>query len=145
MIRAKLYKGLCDGTMNVRTLFDDEKIKLLSGLKCSYCGSASDLALDHIFPQKFGGKDVGDNLIYACRPCNSSKGKKDLMEWMESREQFPPLMILRRYLKLILEFCVRENLMDSLIEDLRNKNYPFKIEYVPVSFPKPNLLRMTME
>jgi hypothetical protein len=64
---------------------------------------------------------------------------------MESREQFPPLMILRRYLKLILEFCVRENLMDSLIEDLRNKNYPFKIEYVPVSFPKPNLLRMTME
>ena len=80
MIRAKLYKGLCDGTMNVRTLFDDEKIKLLSGQKCSYCGSSSNLALDHIFPQKFGGKDAGDNLIYACRSCNSSKGKKGLDE-----------------------------------------------------------------
>ena len=145
MIRAKLFKGLCDGSMNIRTLFEDEKIKLLSGQKCSYCGSINDLALDHIFPKKFGGKDVGDNLIYACRSCNSSKGKKDLMEWMKSREQFPPLMVLRRYLKLIVEFCVRENLMDFFAEDLRNQDYPFKIEYIPVSFPKPSLLRITME
>jgi len=80
MIRAKLYKGLCDGTMNVSTLFDDEKVKLISGYKCSYCGSSNNLSLDHIFPQKLGGKDTGDNLIYACKSCNSSKGKKDLME-----------------------------------------------------------------
>ncbi len=145
MIRAKLFKGLCDGTMNVRSLFDDEKIKLLSGKKCSYCGSAKDLALDHIFPQKFGGKDVGDNLIYACRSCNSSKGKKDLMEWMVSKRQFPPLMILRRYLKLIIEFCENENLMGVSVEDLENRNYPFNIQYVPVSFPEPNLLIITME
>ena len=145
MIRARLFKGLCDGTMNVRTLFDDEKIKLLSGQKCSYCGSSDNLALDHIFPQKLGGNDAGDNLIYACRHCNSSKGKKDLMEWMHSKDQFPPLMILRRYLKLIIEFCDTRNLMDSPIENLRNQNYPFNIELVPVSFPKPNLLEMTME
>ena len=76
MIRAKLFKGLIDGTMNIGTLFDDEKIKLLSGCKCNYCGSIEHLALDHIFAKKFGGKDAGDNLIYACRSCNSSKGKK---------------------------------------------------------------------
>ena len=145
MIRAKLYKGLCDGTMNVRTLFDDEKIKLLTGQKCSYCGSSSNLALDHIFPQKFGGQDAGDNLIYACKSCNSSKGKKDLMEWMNSKNQFPPLMILRRYLKLIIEFCDKENFMESSIEELRNQNYPFNIELVPLNFPKPNLLKMVME
>lgn len=28
VIRAKLFKGLKDGTMNMRTIFDDEKIKL---------------------------------------------------------------------------------------------------------------------
>ena len=28
MIRAKLFKGLKNGTMNMRTIFDDEKIKL---------------------------------------------------------------------------------------------------------------------
>jgi len=142
MIRAKLFKGLMDGTMNIRSLFDDEKIKLVSGQKCSYCGSKNNLALDHIFPQKFGGEDVGDNLIYACRSCNSSKGKKDLMEWMDSKNLFPPLMILRRYLKLIVEFCIKENLMSLPIENLRNKNYPFNIELVPVSYPKPNLLKM---
>ena len=76
MVRAKLFKGLIDGSMNIRTIFDDEKVKLLSGNKCSYCGSTENLTLDHIFPQKLGGKDVGDNLIYACRSCNSSKGKK---------------------------------------------------------------------
>ena len=81
MIRAKLYKGLYNGTMNVRTLFDDEKIKLLSGQKCSYCGSLDNLALDHIFPQKFGGKDAGDNLIYACRSCNSSRVLKGLGDY----------------------------------------------------------------
>jgi hypothetical protein len=103
MIRAKLYKGLCDGTMNVRTLFDDEKIKFLSGQKCSYCGSTNNLALDHIFPQKFGGQDAGDNLVYACRSCNSSKGKKDLMEWMTAQKQFPPLMIW------VWLFCIFKN------------------------------------
>lgn len=30
MIRAKLFKGLIEGSMNIRTIFDDEKIKLLS-------------------------------------------------------------------------------------------------------------------
>ena len=58
MIRARLFKGLMEGSMNIRTIFDDEKIKLLSGNKCSYCGVTHNLALDHIFPQKFGGKDI---------------------------------------------------------------------------------------
>lgn len=31
MIRAKLFKGLKNGTMNMRTIFDDEKIKLQTG------------------------------------------------------------------------------------------------------------------
>jgi hypothetical protein len=52
MIRAKLFKGLKDGTMNMRTIFDDEKIKLQTGQICNYCGSADKLALDHIFLTK---------------------------------------------------------------------------------------------
>ena len=144
MIRAKLFKGLMDGSMNIRTIFDDEKIKLLSGIRCSYCGATNDLALDHIFPQKYGGKDAGDNLIYACRSCNSSKGKKDLMEWMEYKNSFPPLMILRRYLKLVITYCIENNLMGSQVKDLTNKNLSFKIEYIPISYPKPNSLTLVV-
>jgi len=140
MIRAKLFKGLMNGSMNIRTIFDDEKIKLLSGNKCSYCSASGKLALDHLFPKKLGGKDTGDNLIYACQSCNSSKGKKDLMEWMKSKDTFPPLMILRRYLKLIILFCLENNLMDLKVEDLQSQNLPFKLEFIPINYPKPSEL-----
>ncbi len=145
MIRAKLFKGLVDETMNIRTMFDDEKIKLLSGSKCSYCGSTENLSLDHIFAKKLGGKDEGDNLIYACQSCNSSKGKKDLMEWMDYKKTFPPLMILRRYLKLVVIYCVENNLMEYSVSELKNQKHPFNIEYVPVSYPKPNSLVLVAE
>lgn len=56
MIRAKLFKSLKDGTMNMRTIFDDEKIKIQTGGICNYCGSIEKLSLDHIFPQKLGEK-----------------------------------------------------------------------------------------
>jgi len=116
MIRARLLKGLKDGTMNMRTIFDDEKIKLQTGSICNYCGSVEKLTLDHIFPQKFGGQDEAENLIFACKSCNSSKGKRDLMEWMNLRGQFLPLMIIRRYLKLIFNYCNENGLLDKKIE-----------------------------
>jgi len=145
MIRAKLFKGLIDGKMNIGTMFDDEKIKLLSGSKCSYCGSTENLALDHIFPQKLGGKDAGDNLIYACRPCNSSKGKKDMMEWMDCKNVFPPLMILRRYLKLVVFYCIENDLMTHSVGDMKGRGYPFNIEYLPKRYPKPCELVLVAE
>lgn len=79
IIRSRLYKGLMTGTMNIHTLLDDEKVKLEVGKHCSYCGVEGKLALDHLIPRFSGGQDTGDNLIYACRSCNSSKGKLDLM------------------------------------------------------------------
>ncbi|WP_339699615.1 HNH endonuclease signature motif containing protein [Algoriphagus aquimarinus] len=145
MIRAKLFKGLKDGTMNMKSIFDDEKIKLKTGTICNYCGSAERLALDHIFPKKFGGLDDAENLIFACRSCNSSKGKKDLIEWMNTRDKFLPLMIIRRYLKLTYKYCVSHELLDKKIEELMNLELPFKIELLPTKFPKPNLLVLNME
>jgi len=140
MIRAKLFKGLKNGTMNMRTIFDDEKIKIQTGKICNYCGSTEKLALDHIFPQKYGGKDKAENLIFACRTCNSSKGKKDLMEWMAFRGQFLPLMIIRRYLKLTFNYCNENELLDKKIEELKLMELPFRIDLLPTSFPKPNEL-----
>ena len=140
MIRAKLFKGLKEGTMNMRTIFDDEKIKLETGLICNYCGSTERLSLDHIFPQKFGGQDNAENLILACLFCNSSKGKKDLMEWMNFRGQFLPLMVIRRYLKLTFGYCIENQLIDKKIEELTDMELPFKINLLPTSYPKPNQL-----
>lgn len=145
MIRAKLFKGLKDGTINMRTIFDDEKIKLQTGTICNYCGSADKLALDHIFPQKLGGRDDAENLIFACRSCNSSKGKKDLMEWMAFRGQFLPLMIIRRYLKLTFNYCSEHNLLDKTIDELIDMQLPFRIDLLPTKFPKPNELKLNID
>lgn len=145
MIRAKLFKGLKNGTMNMRTIFDDEKVKLQTGKVCNYCGSSEKLALDHIFPQKYGGQDNAENLIFACRTCNSSKGKKDLMEWMLFREKFLPLMVIRRYLKLTYSYCQHNGLLDKNIDDLRELKLPFRIDLLPTKYPKPNEIVLSIE
>jgi hypothetical protein len=144
IIRAKLFKGLKDGTMNIRSLFDDEKIKIQTGQICNYCGSPEKLALDHIFPLKYNGKDNADNLILACKTCNSSKGKKDLIEWMIYRKKFLPLMIIRRYLKLTYNYCSEYGLLDNKIEDIKDMELPFKIELLPTSYPRPNELSLNI-
>jgi hypothetical protein len=145
MIRSRLFKGLKEGKLNMRSIFDDEKIKLQTGQICNYCGSTEKLAIDHIFPLKLGGKDDAENLIFACRSCNSSKGKKDLMDWMSIRGQFLPLMIIRRYLKLTYYYCIENNLLGANIEDLKDLELPFRIDLLPTSFPNPNELIMNIE
>ena len=38
--------------------------------------------LDHVTPLSKGGAHVIENLVPACRPCNSSKGDKLLADWI---------------------------------------------------------------
>lgn len=140
IIRARLYKGLMDGTMKIGSIFEDEKIKIGSGNICNYCGGSGPLALDHVFPRFVGGQDRGDNLIYACRSCNSSKGKKDLMEWMHEKNQFPPLMVLRRYLKLAIDWSVTNEAMEVDLQNANGIGLPFKPDFVPTQFPTPDTL-----
>lgn len=48
--------------------------------KCVYCkGDAK--CLDHVIPLSRGGHDTIDNLVAACKSCNTSKGRKLLTEW----------------------------------------------------------------
>ena len=102
MIRSRLNKGLLSGTMNIRTLFDDEREKITHDKACHHCGAKGKLALDHLFSREMGGSDSADNLVWSCKHCNSSKGKLDYLEWMQKRGEFPPLLLLRRYLKLVV-------------------------------------------
>lgn len=51
------------------------------GYACVYCGSQLSLSLDHVIPQSRGGAHTLDNLVTACRRCNSSKGARTPEEW----------------------------------------------------------------
>jgi len=45
----------------------------LYGLPCHWCGEPADTA-DHLIPRAMGGESTPDNLVPACRSCNSRRG-----------------------------------------------------------------------
>lgn len=64
---------------------DEAAIYEQAGYMCIYCGATEDLALDHIVPLAGGGPHSEENLVVACRSCNSSKGAKPLEDWLQTR------------------------------------------------------------
>lgn len=64
---------------------DEKKIYALCNNQCVYCGSTEKLTLDHVVALANGGSHTEDNLVVACKSCNSSKGKKPLEEWIATR------------------------------------------------------------
>ena len=140
MIRARLFKGLSTGTMSMRSLYDDEKVKLNAPKACCYCGATGALTIDHLIPKIKGGTDYADNLVWACKSCNSSKSDIDLMEWCKSKRTFPSLLLLRRYTKLVARYCEQHELLDALLIDVQQRNLPFRLDLLPYSFPALNSL-----
>ncbi len=140
IIRKKLFTGFMGATMNIASLFGDEKSKLNADKCCVYCGSVKSLQIDHIIPRNKGGKDAGENLVWACRKCNASKNDTDLLEWYEKKNEFPPLKILRTYMKLVIQYCVENELMNVEAETSCELDLPFSIGHIPLDFPNPDKL-----
>lgn len=63
----------------------DAYAELLLLQACGYCGATENMSIDHVVPLSRGGKHTVDNLLPACRSCNSSKGNKLLEEWLPLR------------------------------------------------------------
>ena len=141
MIRAKLYKGLHTGSMNIRSLLDDERLKMNVPRVCAYCGAQGALTLDHLMPKQFGGWDSADNIVWACRSCNSSKGSRDVLVWWQTRDAGPvPLLLVRRYLKLALMTAEQHGVLDSPLGDL--PSLPFEPSAIPTKYPAPATCRL---
>ena len=142
MIRAKLNKGLAEGTMNPRTLMRDQKVRMSLPKECVYCGATTNLAIDHIIPTNRGGSDTGDNAIWACRSCNSSKSDRDLFEWWSAKKAgFPPLFLVRIYLKQAILFFTDQNRLQESWSDVTDS--PFDLRFIPETFPSPDQLVFT--
>jgi 5-methylcytosine-specific restriction endonuclease McrA len=41
---------------------------------CQYCGSRSNLTVDHVIPRSKGGSSTWENIVASCAPCNRRKG-----------------------------------------------------------------------
>lgn len=49
------------------------------GHRCQYCGAAAE-NIDHVIPRSKGGTHSWDNVVAACRPCNTRKEDRFLHE-----------------------------------------------------------------
>jgi len=139
-IRSKVHAGLRDGTMSIGPLADDERLKLVLPIACCYCGARENLTADPLIATSRGGPDAGDNLVWACRSCNSAKGARDVLAWLEGRGEFPPVLLLRRYLKLAFQLCAPLGALEQTPEEA--PQLPIDLARVPQKYPAPSQLRL---
>ena len=56
--------------------------------RCQYCGAAAE-NIDHVIPRSRGGEHVWENVVAACRPCNTRKEDRLLGETGLSLRRVP--------------------------------------------------------
>lgn len=60
-----------------KIMLNRKNILRRDALRCQYCGRTDlPLTIDHILPRSRGGEDSWENLITACRRCNTKKGNR---------------------------------------------------------------------
>lgn len=94
-INQKNYNCVKDGNFKMRRQVSFEKIvrdltfSLKGGKhKCAYCGEYIEdkkVTIDHLYPQIMGGPTITNNLVPACRKCNSEKTDMTFKEYMQWR------------------------------------------------------------
>lgn len=62
----------------IKQLYERDKV-------CVYCGATMNLTLDHVIALANGGDCSFNNYVVSCQKCNSSKGKKDVIEWCKEQ------------------------------------------------------------
>ena len=125
ILARRFYNDVMAGRKRIDSLFRMERARLGQELKCSYCGQKGCLSMDHLIPRFRGGPDDGSNLVPACRPCNSSKGSRDLMAWLAIRREAPSDAVLQRYIKLAWRWCDRQGRLDDRLEE--SEDMPFDL------------------
>lgn len=59
--------------------FNRVNVFMRDNWSCQYCGErkkAQELTFDHVLPRDQGGKTTWENIVAACRPCNSFKDNR---------------------------------------------------------------------
>ena len=88
--------------------------------QCIYCGSRADLSYDHLIPRIRGGPDIADNVVAACRRCNSSKGDKGVYEWYRLEHRYElPRVAEGKHLKLLYKLHEERGTLDIGRHDLQ--------------------------
>jgi len=86
--------------------------------ECIFCGTTTDLTLEHLLPRSHNGPDVEKNLVWICKSCNSSKGSRRLYEYfaikagVEAAKYDVPRIAEGKYLKFAFETFKDKNMLE---------------------------------
>lgn len=108
------FKKLESSEKNMSSILRNNKQFLEMEKKCAYCDSLENIQLDHIIPLSRGGPDSIDNLVYACKKCNLSKGIKSLPEWFgDDYSNKIPKFVFAKFLKVIYDEHKKSGTLES--------------------------------
>lgn len=85
------------GTVRTLTSADWRYAVSYFGNACAYCGSVNQLTKEHVVPISLGGGTTRENVVPACKRCNSSKGAKELRAWYVSTSYFSEDRLAKLY------------------------------------------------
>jgi hypothetical protein len=92
--------------------------------ECIFCGTRTNLTLEHLLPRSYNGPDVEKNLVWICKGCNSSKGARRLYEYfairagVEAAKYDVPRIAEGKYLKFAFETLKEKNLLEIYISEM---------------------------
>lgn len=75
----KLKKNFKRGPRKNGVKFSRFNVFVRDKFTCQYCGTKHkmrDLTYDHVTPRAEGGRTTWTNIVTACKPCNSLKGRR---------------------------------------------------------------------
>lgn len=83
-LRASKVRRLKEATAGRSQISEPWRARMLTafGGWCAYCLARKASALDHYVPLDAGGHTAPDNLVPACKRCNSEKGGREPMEFL---------------------------------------------------------------
>lgn len=82
--RKRRISAVPDDASLVAELFDNA---------CAYCGGPHE-SWDHVVPVAAGGDSTPGNIVPCCIACNSSKGSRDVWDWLSRRNSAPPVYFI---------------------------------------------------
>ena len=69
-----------------------------------------------------------------------------MLAWMRWKGCFPPLLVLRRYLKIVARYCDENGYMDTLLDRIGDDSgMPFDVRLLPTKYPPLETLRLWAE
>jgi hypothetical protein len=113
------YKLLRDGKISISDTMREWEQEQQLPRACVFCGSMEELSTDHLIPKNRGGDDSADNLVLACRPCNSSRRDRGVFEWLglEKKDTLHRL-VAGKYLKQLLKLHEAAGTLNITKDDL---------------------------